>query len=195
MHQICVLISGGGSNLAALIAAIHCYQWDICINSVIADRACAGKQHAIAAQIPFHLVDRTLDKTTFAEQLIATVPPETELIVLAGFLSIIPPSLLQHFPRIINIHPSLLPKFGGAGMYGLKVHQAVIAAGERESGCTVHWVNQEIDGGAILAQNRVSVFPDDTPEQLQQRILAYEHQLLPATIARLFALLPPSHHQ
>lgn len=193
MHQICVLISGGGSNLAALIAAIHCYQWDIRINSVIADRACAGKQHAIAAHIPFHLVDRTLDKTTFAEQLIATVPPETELIVLAGFLSIIPPSLLHHFPRIINIHPSLLPKFGGAGMYGLKVHQAVIAAGERESGCTVHWVNQEIDGGAILAQNRVSVFPDDTPEQLQQRILAYEHQLLPATVARLCAQLPPFH--
>lgn len=193
MHQICVLISGGGSNLAALIAAIHCYQWDIRINSVIADRACAGKQHAIAAHIPFHFVDRKLDKTTFAEQLIATVPPETELIVLAGFLSIIPPSLLHHFPRIINIHPSLLPKFGGAGMYGLKVHQAVIAAGERESGCTVHWVNQEIDGGAILAQNRVSVFPDDTPEQLQQRILAYEHQLLPATVARLCAQLPPFH--
>ena len=86
---------------------------------------------------------------------------------------------------MVTWHPSLLPKFGGAGMYGLRVHQAVLDAGERESGCTVHWVDTGIDSGAVIAQARVPVLADDTPESLQARIAPEEHRLLVATVARL----------
>ena len=100
-----------------------------------------------------------------------------EWLCLAGFLRILPSEVLEHFPnRVLNIHPSLLPKFGGKGMYGHHVHEAVIAAGEVESGCTVHIVNEYYDDGAIILQKKCPVFPDDTPDLLAQRVLALEHQ-------------------
>ena len=89
--------------------------------------------------------------------------------------------------RILNIHPALLPKFGGQGMYGMRVHEAVLAAGERESGATVHLVDEEYDHGRILAQEKVPVKAEDTPETLQKRVLAVEHQLYAATLARIAA--------
>ena len=132
MKHISVLISGGGSNLAAIIQAIG---------------------------------------------------PHSDLVVLAGFLSIMPESIIAKFPRkIINLHPSLLPKFGGAGMYGMHVHRAVIAAGETESGCSVHYVDTGIDTGEIIAQSRCPVLPDDSPESLQARIAPLEHELLVSAI-------------
>lgn len=110
-----------------------------------------------------------------------------ELIVLAGYLDILLFPLLNAFPkRIINIHPALLPKFGGKGMYGIHVHEAVIAAGEKKSGATVHYVDAGTDTGEIIAQRALDVLPDDTPESLQQRILnEIEHPLLAETVARL----------
>ena len=89
--------------------------------------------------------------------------------------------------RILNIHPSLLPKFGGQGMYGMRVHEAVLAAGERESGATVHLVDEEYDHGRVLAQEKVPVKVEDTPEALQKRVLAAEHRLYAATLARIAA--------
>lgn len=183
MKSLVVLISGSGSNLKALLDAVARGEIRAQVKAVIADRDCAGRQHAEAAGVPFVLLNRkTAD---FAAALDAAVP-DCDLVVLAGFLSIIPPALVARFPhRMVNLHPSLLPKFGGAGMYGLRVHQAVLAAGERESGCSVHWVDTGIDSGAVIAQAQVPVLADDTPQTLQTRIAPEEHRLLVTTVARL----------
>lgn len=184
MKHISVLISGGGSNLAAIIQAIGQQRLkQISISQVIADRDCTGKVHAFAADIPFTMIDRKLGAAAFAQALDAALAPHSDLIVLAGFLSIMPESIIAKFPRkIINLHPSLLPKFGGAGMYGMHVHRAVIAAGETESGCSVHYVDTGIDTGEIIAQSRCPVLPDDSPESLQARIAPLEHELLVSAI-------------
>jgi len=109
-----------------------------------------------------------------------------ELICLAGFLWKIPDYLIQAFPeRILNIHPSLLPKYGGKGMYGSKVHEAVVASGERESGITIHLVNEEYDKGKILFQAKVPVYEKDTAADLASRVLALEHQHFPTVIQTL----------
>jgi phosphoribosylglycinamide formyltransferase-1 len=108
------------------------------------------------------------------------------LIVLAGFLRKIPPSFLKGFDgKMINIHPSLLPAFGGAGMYGIRVHEAVIAANENKSGCTIHFVDEGYDTGAIIAQFSCDVKPDDTPASLAARVLRLEHESLPKTIEQI----------
>ena len=110
-------------------------------------------------------------------QRILDVLGEAEYLCLAGYMKLLPPEVLLRFPgRILNIHPALLPKFGGKGMYGHHVHEAVIAAGETESGCTVHLVTEEYDEGQILLQKRCPVLPEDTPEALAARVLELEHQ-------------------
>lgn len=185
MKSLVVLISGSGSNLKALLDAVARGEIRAQVKAVIADRDCAGRQHAEAAGVPFVLLNRKTADFDFAAALDAAVP-DCDLVVLAGFLSIIPPALVARFPhRMVNLHPSLLPKFGGAGMYGLRVHQAVLAAGERESGCSVHWVDTGIDSGAVIAQAQVPVLANDTPQTLQARIAPEEHRLLVATVARL----------
>ena len=109
-----------------------------------------------------------------------------DLIVLAGYLSILPSDFLQRWEKkIINIHPSLLPKFGGKGMHGNHVHKAVLAAKEEKSGCTVHYVTEEIDGGEIILQREVPVYAEDTVELLQERVLEQEHILLPEAIQKI----------
>lgn len=108
------------------------------------------------------------------------------MIVLAGYLAIITPVLVDAYEgRIINIHPSLIPKHCGKGMYGLNVHRSVIASGDKESGCTVHFVDYGADTGEIIAQDKVEVKEDDTPESLQARVLEREHILLPQIVAKL----------
>lgn len=107
-------------------------------------------------------------------------------LCLAGYLRILPVEVLHHFPnRVLNIHPSLLPKFGGKGMYGRHVHEAVIAAGETESGCTVHIVSEKYDEGPAVLQLKCPVQPDDTPETLAARVLKLEHQAFSEALARL----------
>ena len=109
-----------------------------------------------------------------------------ELIVLAGYLSIIPETVCAQWAgKMINTHPSLLPKFGGKGMYGMRVHEAVLAAGEKESGCTVHYVSSAVDGGEVIAQVRVPVLIDDTPATVAARVQAAERQLLTEVVERL----------
>jgi phosphoribosylglycinamide formyltransferase 1 len=106
-----------------------------------------------------------------------------ELVVLAGYLKLVPPAVIARYrDRILNVHPALLPAFGGRGMYGRRVHEAVLASGARESGATVHLVDEEYDRGRILAQGRVPVLPGDTPDTLAERVLAVEHRLLPAAV-------------
>ena len=111
---------------------------------------------------------------------------QPDLIVLAGFLWKCPKNIIAHFPnKIVNIHPSLLPKYGGKGMYGMYVHEAVIAAQEKESGITIHYVNEHYDEGAIIFQERVPISPEDTPESLAQKIHEVEHRTFPLIIKQL----------
>ncbi len=114
----------------------------------------------------------------FAQELLCLLQAErVDLLCLAGFLRLLPEEVVRAMPnRILNIHPALLPKFGGKGMYGMRVHEAVIQAGEKESGCTVHYVNERYDEGEILLQKKCPVLPGDTPETLAERILPLEHE-------------------
>ena len=118
-----------------------------------------------------------------AEWLVRLDRHRTDLVVLAGYLKLVPAPVIARFrDRILNIHPALLPSFGGKGMYGLRVHEAVLASGARESGATVHLVDEAYDRGAVLGQARVPVLPDDTPDRLAARVLEVEHRLLPAAV-------------
>ena len=111
---------------------------------------------------------------------------KVDLVILAGYMKKIGPKVLDTFKnRIVNIHPALLPRFGGQGMYGMNVHEAVVSSGEHESGATVHLINEIYDEGPILQQLRVPVLPEDTPETLQARVLSQEHLLYPDTIAKI----------
>ncbi len=111
-----------------------------------------------------------------------------KLIVLAGYLLLVPPPLLALCP-VINLHPALLPKYGGRGMYGMNVHKAVLAAGETESGITIHYANNQYDEGSPLLQTSCPILPDDTPEQLQQRVQQLEHRYFPLVVADLYGSL------
>ena len=109
---------------------------------------------------------------------------KTDLVVLAGYMKLIPEQVVNAYQgRMLNVHPGLLPKFGGKGFYGMRVHEAVIAAGETESGATVHFVDPIYDHGAVFMQRSVPVLPDDTPESLRDRVLELEHQLLPDAVS------------
>jgi folate-dependent phosphoribosylglycinamide formyltransferase PurN len=126
---------------------------------------------------------RLADFTDAREWLSLLEEVEADLLVLAGYLRLVPAEVVAAFPnRIVNIHPALLPRHGGNGMYGRRVHAAVLAAGDRESGATVHLVDEAYDRGQILGQARVPVMAGDTPESLAARVLDVEHQLLPAAV-------------
>lgn len=183
-----VLLSGRGSNFSAILKAIETGQLtNTTIGVVISNRAEApGLAVAKEAGIPalsFRLSDfehREAFDQALADALQAH---QVDLLVLAGYDRIVGNPLLKAFSgRILNIHPSLLPAYGGRGMVGLKVHEAVLANGELESGCTVHLVTEGVDEGPILGQSRVPVLATDTPESLAQRVLAEEHRLYPQVI-------------
>jgi phosphoribosylglycinamide formyltransferase-1 len=111
---------------------------------------------------------------------------DTDYVCLAGYLALLPARVLKLYPhRVLNIHPALLPKYGGKGMYGIHVHQAVLTAREHESGCTVHFVEEHYDEGQIILQKSCPVFPEDTPESLATRVLKLEHVTYPEALRRL----------
>ena len=140
-----------------------------------------GIKTAVFAKKDYPDLEKLYDELTYLLNL-----NRVDYIVLAGWLKIIPESFIKAFEdRIINIHPSLIPAFCGAGMYGLTVHKAVLEYGAKVSGCTVHFVNEIPDGGAIIAQTAVEVKDGDTPESLQSRILEKEHELLPYCVKKL----------
>ena len=182
--KIMALVSGGGTNLQALLDAEKKKTFSGKIALVVSDRPQAyALERAKNAGVPAFIV--TPEKTLAAEarrhDLCARIlglaeTHEIDLIVLAGFLSILTGSILEKFSgRIINLHPALLPKYGGKGMYGKNVHQAVLDAKETESGCTVHLVDSGIDTGKILLQRKVAVLPGDTADSLAERIHYEEH--------------------
>lgn len=178
--RIAVCISGRGSNLAALLDALQ-DQPDAAVVLVLSNNAAAaGLDLARAAGVPAEVLDDPANPTEWSTRLGRR---EVDLVVLAGFLKLVPQQTVAEYRgRIINIHPALLPRFGGKGMYGLRVHRAVIEAGESHSGATVHLVDEEYDRGQILAQAKVPVEPGDTPERLAARVLELEHRLLPEVV-------------
>jgi len=126
-----------------------------------------------------HIFNFSQDRDIVIREFLDAIPKNTKLIVLAGFMPILPDEICYLWSgRIINTHPSLLPKFGGKGMYGVKVQEAVLAAGEEFAGCTVHFVTPEIDGGEIILQKSISVHPNETAWQLGQRVYKEENRLL-----------------
>jgi phosphoribosylglycinamide formyltransferase-1 len=178
--RIAVAISGRGSNLEALLRALQPGA-PAEVVLVVSDRArAAGLAHAHSRKIPAVVLPDAADAAPWLELLREY---RIELLVLAGYLRLVPaPVVAAYRGRIINTHPSLLPAFGGKGMYGERVHQAVLESGARESGATVHMVDEVYDRGTVLAQSRVPVLRDDTPERLAARVLEVEHRLLPAAV-------------
>jgi len=185
--KIAVFASGGGSNLKSLISNL-----DKTIGRI--ELVISNKKEAFALNIAQEANIKALyvKRNEFSsddeyDKFIVKILEETgiKLVLLAGYLRILTPVLLKKFEgRIINIHPSLLPDFGGQGMYGIKVHEAVIESKAKKSGCSVHLVNEKIDGGKILAQKSVEVLKTDTPQTLAAKVLAEEHKLFPETVNR-----------
>ncbi len=189
MLNIAVLVSGGGTNLQALIDAQAAGQiQNGAISLVISSRTDAfALERAKKAGIP----TRVLLRKGFAEQadydaaLLALLKEfQIQLVVLAGFMTIISETVIRQYEnQIINVHPALIPSFCGPGFYGLHVHEAALEKGVKVSGATVHFVNEVCDGGPIIVQKAVEVLPDDTPETLQRRIMEQaEWKLLPRAV-------------
>lgn len=191
--NLAVLVSGSGSNLAALIEAVNeGIITDGQISLVISNKedAYALKRSENAGIKALSLIrsgfksdedfDKELVKILFKHKI--------DVVLLAGYMRILTSPILEAYKdKILNIHPGLLPDFGGKGMYGMKVHEEVIKSGAPVSGCTVHIVNEKIDGGPIIAQAPVSVLPDDTPPSLAAKVLKEEHKLYPVTVQKFIS--------
>ena len=178
--RVAVAVSGRGSNLDALLRTLAPGRTAEVV-LVLSNRAEAGGLDlARAREIPILVLD---DPTDAAAWLDALERARADLLVLAGYLKLVPPAVVARWRgRIVNVHPALLPAFGGPGMYGRRVHEAVLRSGATESGASVHLVDEVYDRGQVLAQERVPVLPGDTPETLAARVLAVEHRLLPAVV-------------
>ncbi len=189
MKRIAVFASGGGTDFQSVIDANEREKFCEIAILVASKNNIGAIARAEKHEIPYAVFAKESYpdlETLYAELGRRLNSLEVDYIVLAGWLKIIPDSFIKAFEdRIINIHPSLIPSFCGAGYYGLKVHRAVLEYGAKISGCTVHFVNEVPDGGAIIAQTAVEVEEGDTPETLQARILEEEHKLLPACVKKL----------
>jgi phosphoribosylglycinamide formyltransferase 1 len=182
--RLAVFCSGTGSNFRALQQAILergiAAEFELCLSN---RSQCGAFEFADEQGIEtLHLSEKQFGSyEEFEDAMVrALMARGIDFILLAGYMRKVPDAVVAAFPdRILNIHPALLPKFGGEGMYGIHVHAAVLAAGETESGATVHVVNEEYDKGRIVMQRRVPVLPGDTPEALAGRVLECEHALYP----------------
>lgn len=191
--RIAVFASGGGTNLQALLDHFGRGGRGAEVVLVVSDRPGAGAlDRAARAGVTGHVVPVTgrPDAAVTADTLDALEAARTDLIALAGYVRLVPAEVVRRFAgRLVNVHPALLPAFGGKGMYGVNVHRAVLAAGCRVSGPTVHLVDERYDEGRILAQWPVPVLDDDTGERLAARVLRAEHALYPATVEWLAGVL------
>lgn len=184
MFKIAVLASGGGTNLQSIIDSIDNGKLNCKIEMVIGSKeGIFAIERAKLKGIKTYIVSKKEYGDKTSDKILELTKGKVDLIVLAGYLSILEGDILKEFKdRIINIHPSLIPSFCGPRMYGLKVHEAVVNSGVKYTGCTVHFVNEEVDRGAILLQEVVPVYYEDTKEILQKRVLEKEHILLPKAI-------------
>lgn len=192
MINIGVLISGGGSNLQAVIDACEygVLKGLARVVVVVSNKTDAfGLERAKMHDIPSKFIDPRgfADNASYCAKITEEMKKRNvELVCLAGFMRMVDPGLITAFRgKVINIHPALLPNYGGKGMYGHFVHEAVIKAGEKESGATVHWVNEVYDSGPVILQKKVPVMTDDTPAALAKRVLEVEHLIYPEAIRML----------
>ena len=187
MKNIAIFASGEGTNAQKIID--HFNGSSLARVTLVVSNNPSAKvlQRAATAGVPTHVISR--DAFYESDALIEKLKEEQiDLVVLAGFLWMIPASLVKAFPeRIVNIHPALLPKFGGKGMYGMHVHKAVIDAGEKESGITIHFVNERYDEGRIIAQHSCAVSGNESCEMLAEKIHALEHLHFPAAIEKVLS--------
>ena len=181
MLKVAVLVSGGGSNLQSILDyGQETFKVEMVIGS---KEGIYGLERAKNAGVPTYVVSKKEYGKETSNKILELTKGKVDLIVLAGYLSILDGEILKEFKdRIINIHPSLIPSFCGDKMYGMHVHNAVRKSGVRFTGCTVHFVNEEVDGGAIILQETVPVYFEDTAEDIQKRVLVQEHKLLPKAI-------------
>ena len=181
MLKVAVLVSGGGSNLQSILDyGEETFKVEMVIGS---KEGIYGLERAKNAGIPSYVVSKKEYGNEASNKILELTKGKVDLIVLAGYLSILDGEILKEYKdRIINIHPSLIPSFCGDKMYGMHVHNAVRASGVKFTGCTVHFVNEEVDGGAIILQEAVPVYFDDRAEDIQKRVLVEEHKLLPKAI-------------
>jgi len=189
--RVAVLASGGGTNLQALLDGLNGGQNKAArVSRVISNRSDAGAlDRGRQAGVPTYALSDPTNPDEYLEAI-----GDAQLVVLAGYLKLVPSAVVSRFDwRMINIHPALLPEFGGPGMYGLKVHQAVLAAGKKESGASVHYVTAEYDRGEVISRARVPVLPGDTAETLAARVLTAEHRLLPHVVTVMSLMGLPRH--
>lgn len=190
MLNLAVFASGGGTNFQAIIDAVNSRELNANIKLLIINREEAhAKIRAIKEGIPWIYIDKCKyeDSKTQTDFILKNlIEFDIEAVVLAGYLGIISEEIVNRYEKkIINIHPSLIPKYCGKGFYGMKVHEAVISNNEMETGVTVHYVDKGIDTGEIISQQVVEVKQSDTPESLAKRVLEFEHALLIDTLKQL----------
>lgn len=180
--RLAVLLSGGGRTLLNLADQIDAGRLDAEVALVIASRECAGAERARARGFPVEVVPGVIPATQLEHHLRRA---RIAWVVLAGYLKLVhvPPA---YAGRVVNIHPALLPRHGGRGLYGHRVHEAVLAAGDAESGCTVHLVDAEYDHGPTVLQRRCPVLPGDTPDSLAARVFEQECLAYPEALRNLF---------
>ena len=189
--RISVLVSGNGSNLQCIIDAVE--DGRIANSKIVGVISSSENAYALERARQHEIPAAAVTKYEYAEMrdrmdaILKILDGEhPDLIVLAGYLSILPAKVVEKYRgKIINIHPALLPKFGGKDFYGIHVHEAVLAAGEKESGATVHYVDEGVDTGQIILQEKVPVLPGDDPQTLRERVLEIEHKILPEAIAMI----------
>lgn len=184
MKRIVIFASGSGTNAENIIK----YFKQSTIATVV--RVLTNKQHAKVLERANRLSVKSLyfTKNAFTEDdtILNLLKKEADYIILAGFLWHIPAKIVEAFPnKIINIHPALLPKYGGKGMYGMHVHNAVVENKEKKTGITIHFVNENYDEGAIIFQEKVSVHPNDTPEMVATKIHELEYEHFPSVIEQV----------
>lgn len=188
--KLAVFISGGGTNLQSIIDATRDSSLDADIRLVLSSKTDAyGLIRAEKAEIPAIVLSSKdyNNRDDFVRAMINALESyEVDTIALAGYLRKIPPEIVEKFAgRIVNIHPGPLPRFGGKGMFGIRVHEAVLKSDLKETCVTVHHVTEDYDEGSIIATREVDILPDDTPETLQARVLKVEHNLYPEALQRL----------
>lgn len=183
--RIAIFASGSGSN-AERITTYFADKESVSVELFLSNNPTAGViERGRRLGVPIVLFDKkTFSKTSKIVDLLQN--QQIDLVILAGFLWLIPENLVKAFPnKIINIHPALLPKYGGKGMWGHFVHEAVVAAGEKESGITIHYVNEHYDEGKIIFQAKCEVVPTDTPDDVAKKVQALEHIYFPEVIEKL----------
>ncbi len=190
LKNIAILASGAGSNAQKILEHFS-DRMDIAVRLIVSNKQEAGVLNiAKVASIDTFVVTRDLFYSS-TDLLIELNKRNIDFIVLAGFLWLIPPYLIQHYPdRIINIHPALLPKYGGKGMYGHFVHEAVHLAKDNHSGITIHYVNEKYDEGSIVFQEKCEILPSDQPEDIAKKVQVLEHLYYPTVIDQLVSSLP-----